>query len=123
MRKYGCQLSEGEVCKGYAYGVDDPVAQLLSRYFCVSTDKRKTDHSPSEDEGEIDHLSRDAAIEYLLMPERLKALEGKVESLFDCLETVAVGVQQLLSLFKPAKNEIPETLPKDVRSKGLSYIA
>ena len=89
----------------------------------MSTDKRKTDHSLSEDEGEIDHLSRDAAVEYLLMPERLKALEGKIESLFDCVETVAVGVQQLLSLFTPAKNEIPETLPKDVRSNGLSYIA
>jgi hypothetical protein len=118
MRKYGCRLSEGEVCRGYEYGVDDPVAQLLSRYFCVSTDRRRMDHSPSEYEGEIDHLSRDAAVEYLQMPERLKALEGKVEALFDRVETAAVGVQELVSLFKPAKNEVSRTLPKDVRSKN-----
>jgi predicted transcriptional regulator len=65
--KYGCRLAEGEICRGYEYAVDDPVAQLLSRYFTVSTAKRKMDHSSGEQEGEIDHLSRDAAIEYLLM--------------------------------------------------------
>jgi hypothetical protein len=76
MLKYGCRLAEGEVCRGYELGVDDPVAQLLGRYFTVSTGKRKMDHSLGEDEGEIDHLSRDAAVEYLLMPERLKKVEG-----------------------------------------------
>jgi DNA-binding MarR family transcriptional regulator len=113
--KYGCRLAEGEICRGYEYAVDDPVAQLLSRYFCVSTGKRKMDHSLGEQEGEIDHLTRDAAIEYLLMPERVKALEGKLEAISDQLE-------ELVNLFKPlqistaAHNE-------DVRSKGLSYVA
>ena len=71
-RKYGCRLQEGRFCRGYEIAVDDPVAKLLSRYFTVTTPRRKMDHSPGELEGEIDHLSRDAAVEYLMMPERVK---------------------------------------------------
>lgn len=56
--------------------MDDPVANLLNRYFTVSTPKRVIDDSPGEDEGEIDHLGRDVAIEYLLMPERVKKLKA-----------------------------------------------
>jgi formyltetrahydrofolate hydrolase len=51
------------------------------------------DHSPGELEGEIDHLSRDAAVEYLLMPERVKKLEGQVEA-------VASNVEELNQLLK-----------------------
>ncbi|MDH5482628.1 MAG: winged helix DNA-binding protein [Candidatus Bathyarchaeota archaeon] len=98
MLKYGCKLSEGEICRGYELGVDDPVAQLLSRYFTVSTGKRKMDHSPGELEGEIDHLSRDSAIEYLLMPERVKALEGKVEAMNTNLEELTSALQKLFSI-------------------------
>ena len=36
------------------------------------------DDSPGEDEGELDHVSRDAAVEYLFMPEYVKELEAKV---------------------------------------------
>jgi hypothetical protein len=43
----------------------------------------------------------------------VKALEGKLEALGGQLE-------ELVSLFKPAKNEVPEVLPRDVRSK--SYV-
>ena len=115
MRKYGCRLSEGEVCKGYEYGVDDPVAQLLSRYFTVSAGKRKMDHSLGEQEGEIDHLSRDAAIEYLLMPERVKALEGKIEALGGQLEELAILFRPL---FQPQNSGVPAL------SKGdLSYVS
>jgi hypothetical protein len=96
MLKYGCKLSEGEICKGYEIAIDDPVAQLLSRYFCVSTSKRKMDHSPGELEGEIDHLSRDAAVEYLLMPERVKKLEGQVEAMATSLEELNVLLKKLL---------------------------
>lgn len=56
----------------------DPVANLLNRYFTVSTTKRVIDDSPGEDEGEIDHLGRKAAVEYLLMPERVKNIEKKL---------------------------------------------
>jgi len=73
------------------------------------------DHSPGEDEGEIDHLSRDAAIEYLLMPERVKKLEGQVEALANSLE-------ELLNMFRP-KGHVTETMPRDARSKNLSYVA
>ena len=77
--KYGCKLGEGKFCKGYEIAVDDPVANFLSRYFTVATPSRKMDHSLDEFEGEIDHLSRDAAVEYLMMPERVKKMEGQIE--------------------------------------------
>ena len=126
MQKYGCRLTEGEVCRGYELAVDDPVAQLLSRYFTVSTGKRKMDHSPGEDEGEIDHLSRDAAVEYLQMPERLKALDGKVEALCQSHESERAELQELLSLFKPlftTGNQGPNLEDRDVRRKDLSYVS
>ncbi len=46
MMEYVCRLAEGEMCRGYELKVDDPVAKLLSRYFCMSTPERKIDHSP-----------------------------------------------------------------------------
>jgi predicted transcriptional regulator len=100
MLKYGCKLAEGEVCRGYELAIDDPVAQLLSRYFTVSTPRRKMDHSPGELEGEIDHLSRDAAVEYLLMPERVKAMEGKLDALTGQLSEIC----DFLFAFKKAVN-------------------
>jgi hypothetical protein len=121
MQKYGCRLTEGMVCRGYELAVDDPVAQLLSRYFTVATGKRKMDHSPGEDEGEIDHLSRDAAVEYLRMPERLKGLEGKVESIGLQQESIDSKLDLLLSLFKPLLTA-QETKVQDSRSKDLSYM-
>jgi predicted transcriptional regulator len=102
MSKYGCLLGEGGVGRGYELAVDDPVAQLLSRYFTVSTPKRKMDHSLGELEGEIDHLSRDAAIEYLLMPERVKKLEGQVTALSSQVEDLQSDVHQLVSVLKEA---------------------
>ena len=117
MLKYGCKLSEGEICKGYEIAIDDPVAQLLSRYFCVSTSKRKMDHSPGELEGEIDHLSRDAAVEYLLMPERVKKLEGQVE-------VVASNMEELSQLLKKLLGLGAESSSQDVRqTKKDSYVS
>jgi DNA-binding MarR family transcriptional regulator len=108
MLKYGCVLDEGKIGRGYELAIDDPVAQLLSRYFQVSTPKRKMDHSLGELEGEIDHLSRDAAVEYLLMPERVKKLEGQVEALHYDLE-------ELTSLLKRAlQPPAPNNLKRDV---------
>src|SRR4030066_1437626 len=47
MVKYGCRLAEGEICRGHEIAIDDPVAQLLSRYFTVSIPgKARMDHSP-----------------------------------------------------------------------------
>jgi len=98
MVKYGCRLSEGEICRGYELKVDDPVARLLSRYFCVSTPERKIDHSPGVDQGELEHFSRDAAVEYLLMPERVKKLEGYVQALHVDLEELTGTLKKLLSV-------------------------
>ncbi len=98
MLKYGCRLGEGLFCRGYEIAIDDPVAQFLSRYFTISTPNRKMDHSPGELEGEIDHLSRDAAVEYLLMPKRVKTLEGKVEALHMDLTELISALKQLFNL-------------------------
>jgi len=94
--KYGCRLTEGEISPGYELKVDDPVARLLSRYFCVSTPERKIDHSPGIDQGELEHFSRDAAVEYLLMPERVKKLEGQVQALHVDLEELTGALKKLL---------------------------
>jgi DNA-binding MarR family transcriptional regulator len=96
MMKYGCRLSDGEICRGYELKVDDPVAKLLARYFCVSTPERKIDHSPGVSQGELEHFSRDAAVEYLLMPERVKKLEGQVQVLHVDLEELTGALKKLL---------------------------
>ena len=100
MSKYGVLLSEGQVGKGYELAIGDPVAKLLSRYFTISTPKRKMDHSPGELEGEIDHLSRDAAVEYLLMPERVKNLETQLLGLSSQVEDLRSDVSQLVQVLK-----------------------
>ena len=93
--KYGCVLGEGQINKRHELGVDDPVANLLNRYFTVSTPKRVIDDSPGEDEGELDHLGRDAAIEYLLMPERVKKLEGQFDNVLSDLEKISGSLAKL----------------------------
>jgi DNA-binding MarR family transcriptional regulator len=98
MSKYCVLLGEGQVGKGYELAIDDPVAKLLSRYFTISTPKRKMDHSPGELEGEIDHLSRDAAVEYLLMPERVKKLEGQILGLSRQIEDLRSDVSRLVQV-------------------------
>ena len=106
MRKYGCRLAEGEVCRGYELKVDDPVAKLLSRYFCVSTPERKIDHSPGISEGELEHFSREAAVEYLLVPERIKKLEGQVEGLHLDIEELTGALRKLLGV--ETQSQVPE---------------
>ena len=98
MVKYGCRLAEGEICRGHEIAIDDPVAQLLSRYFTVSIPgKARMDHSPGELEGEIDFTQRDMAVEYLLMPERMKKLEGQVQALHVDLEELTGTLKKLFS--------------------------
>jgi len=87
--KYGCVLGEPKIVAG-EMAVEDPVASLFGRYFTVRTDKRKIDHSWTV--GELEHLQRDAVIEYLQMPERVKQMEknftvftGKFEELTSAL--------------------------------------
>jgi predicted transcriptional regulator len=87
-RKYGCRLGEGRLCKGYEIALDDSVAQFFSQYFTISTPKRKIDRSLGKLKGEIDHLSRDTVLEYLMMPERIKSIEEHVKVLGQRLEEV-----------------------------------
>jgi predicted transcriptional regulator len=95
MSKYGCVLGEGAINKRHELGVDDPVANLLNRYFAVSTPKRVIDDSPGEDEGELDHLGREVAVEYLLMPERVKKLDGQFDNVLCDLEKISVSLAKL----------------------------
>jgi hypothetical protein len=57
--------------------------------------KRVIDDSPGEDEGELDHIGRDAAVEYLLMPERVKKLEGQVDIALGDLERISGSLSKL----------------------------
>ncbi len=76
--KYSCILGSGEIVAG-ELAQDDPVATLFGRYFSVRTDRRKIDHSWGA--GELEHLQRDAVIDYLQMPERVKAMEIELREL------------------------------------------
>jgi hypothetical protein len=60
------------------------------------------DHSPGELEGDIDHLSRDAAVEYLLMPERVKKLEGQLLCLSSQVEGLQSDMNQLVQVLREA---------------------
>jgi hypothetical protein len=56
------------------------------------------DHSPGELEGEIDFEQRDMMIEYLLMPERVKKLEGQLAALNCDLEKISNSLEKLTSV-------------------------
>jgi DNA-binding MarR family transcriptional regulator len=103
--KYGCVLGEGKVVAG-EMAVEDPVASLFGRYFTVRTDKRKIDHSWSV--GELEHLQRDAVIEYLQMPERVKNVECQIGALRGDLSKLTEALSRLCNL----DNEEQPTVPK-----------
>ena len=75
--KYRCVLGEGKIVGG-EMAHEDPVASLFGRYFTVRSDRRKIDHSWNL--GELEHTQRDAVIEYLQMPERVKKVEIEIEA-------------------------------------------
>ena len=77
VNKYGCVLGEGKIVGG-EMAHEDPVASLFGRYFTVRSDRRKIDHSWNL--GELEHTQRDAVIEYLQMPERVKKVEIEIEA-------------------------------------------
>jgi len=94
MSKYGCVLGEGKVVSG-EMAVEDPVATLFGRYFTVRTPKRKIDHSWGV--GELEHLQKDAVIEYLQMPERVKKLERNFEVFMSKFEEFTGALTKLMS--------------------------
>ena len=93
--KYGCVLGDGRVVAG-EMAVEDPVASLFGRYFTVRTDKRKIDHSWSV--GELEHLQRDAVIEYLQMPERVRNIELQVGALRGELSKLTMALSKTENL-------------------------
>jgi predicted transcriptional regulator len=123
MAKYGCRLADGEICRGHEIAIDDPVAQLLSRYFTVSVPgKCRMDHSPGELEGEIDFTQKDMVIEYLLMPERIKKLEGQLASLNCDLERISGNLEKLtVILGKLCDFEGENSSPRSIG--GNEYVA
>jgi hypothetical protein len=109
--KYGCILGEGKVVAG-EMAVEDPVASLFGRYFTVRTDKRKIDHSWSV--GELEHLQRDAVIEYLQMPERVRNVEFQVGALRGDLAKLTEALSRLGNL------ESSEPMPRN--QGGSDYV-
>jgi hypothetical protein len=104
--KYGCVLGEGRVVAG-EIAVEDPVASLFGRYFTVRTDKRKIDHSWSV--GELEHLQRDAVIEYLQMPERVRNVEYQIRALRGDLAKISQALDRLGNLDNEERSAIPES--------------
>jgi len=93
--KYGCMLEEGRFVAG-ELAVEDPVATLFGRYFAVSTPKRKVDHSWNV--GELEHLQKDAVIEYLQMPERVKDLGSRLELIEASLAKIAGALERIVGV-------------------------
>jgi len=92
--KYGCVLGEGKIVAGEV-AVEDPVATLFGRYFTVRTDRRKIDHSWSV--GELEHLQRDAVVEYLQMPERVRNVEFQLGALRSDLSRLTDAMNRLVN--------------------------
>jgi hypothetical protein len=90
--KYGCVIGEGRVVAG-EMAVEDPVASLFGRYFTVRTDRRKVDHSWNA--GELEHLQKDAVIEYLQMPERVRNVEVQIGALRGDLSRLTEAMNKL----------------------------
>jgi len=110
--KYGCVLGEGKIVAG-EMAVEDPVASLFGRYFTVRTDKRKIDHSWSV--GELEHLQRDAVVEYLQMPERVKAVEFQLNALRSDLSRFTEALTKFCNL-DVDREDYPE-------KRGRSYVS
>ncbi len=75
-RKYGVVLAEGKPVAG-EMAVEDPVAKLVGKYVTIRTSRRKVDHSWNE--GELENLGKDAVIDYLRMPEKVRQIDDRVD--------------------------------------------
>jgi hypothetical protein len=93
--KYGCVLGQGKIVAGEMAN-EDPVATLFGRYFTVRSDNRKIDHSWGP--GELEHTQRDAVIEYLQMPEKVKNIEGEVAALRGDVSQLTNALRQVFDL-------------------------
>ena len=76
--------------------VKDPVAKLFGRYFSVRAGRRKIDHSWGE--GELENIGKDAAIDYMQMPEKVKSINKKVDRLEIKFERLIEALDQVDNL-------------------------
>jgi hypothetical protein len=102
MQKYGCRLEEGKLCRRPHIAVDDPVAEFISRYFELSSENAKIDKS--EGVGEIDHFTIENAVEYLMMPDRVKKVEGQLDVLGSDLETIKADIGKITEILSKLVN-------------------
>jgi hypothetical protein len=113
MAKYNCLLLEGKICRKPHIAIDDPVAQLVSQYFEVSTPNAKIDCS--EGPGEIEYFGVKNAIDYLRMPQTVQTTAEKLEALSDDIVELKATLEEL-TLFVKSKlkgeNQILE-LPRN----------
>jgi hypothetical protein len=84
-KKYGVVLAEGKPVGGEMV-VEDPVATLFGKFFTVRTSNRKVDHSWNE--GELENLGKDAVVDYLRMPEKVRRIDQKLDWLLKRLGSV-----------------------------------
>ena len=111
--KYGCVLGEGKVVGG-EMAHEDPVATLFGRYFTVRAGNRKIDHSWGL--GELEHTQRDAVIEYLQMPEKVKNIEGEVAKMRGEISQLTNALRQVFDLEGDGK------APKGSGDEGRDYV-
>ncbi len=97
-KKYGVVLCEPRIVGGEV-AVEDPVAMLFGRYFTVRTKDRKIDHSWNE--GELEQIGKDAVIEYLQRPRKVKAIDEK-------LEVLTVAFEKVSGLLAPVLGSVDE---------------
>jgi len=109
--KYGCVLGEGKIVGGEMAN-EDPVATLFGRYFTVRAGNRKIDHSWGP--GELEHTQRDAVIDYLQMPEKVKNIEGEVAAMRGEVSLLTSTLRQLFDL----EGNERSTDPKGVGGRG-----
>jgi len=99
-KKYGVVLAEGKPIGG-EMAIEDPVAKLFGRFFSVRTKHRKIDHSWNQ--GELENMGKDAVIDYLQMPEKVKRMESTVERLAYNVNKLAEALGGLSDLEDPKR--------------------
>jgi hypothetical protein len=72
--RFQMQLGLSFISRRPHFGVYDPVANEYTKHFELSTEAGRMDRS--EDFGEIDYYSPEAAAEYIRMPKRVKRIEA-----------------------------------------------
>ncbi len=98
--KFGVVLRDGQFVSG-EMATEDPVAAFFGRYLTVRTSKRKIDHSWNE--GELENLGKDAVIDYLKTPERVKNIEDQLKVLTFNVNKVVEALGGLADLEDPQR--------------------